>query len=64
MPIKPDYEINNNHVYPESYNAEPVTALSDSFAIKIIVRNFGRAKEDSIAVQIVRTFNDNTSVNL
>ena len=59
---KPDYETNDNHVYAESYNAEPITALSDSFAIKIIVRNFGRAKEDSVAVRIVRTFSDNTSI--
>ena len=59
---KPDYEINDNYVYPESYNSEPVTALSDSFAIKMIVRNFGRAKEDSIAVRVVRTLNDNSSI--
>lgn len=59
---KPDFEITNDHVYTESYNSDPVTALSDSFAIKMIVRNFGRAKEDSLDVQIVRTFNDNTTV--
>jgi hypothetical protein len=58
---KPDYEIKNDNVYSESYNTEPITALSDSFAIKMIVNNFGRAKEDSLAVRIVRTFNDNTS---
>ncbi|HEU5289073.1 MAG TPA: C25 family cysteine peptidase, partial [Cyclobacteriaceae bacterium] len=59
---KPDYEISNDAVYSESYSSDPVTALSDSFAIKMIVRNFGRAKEDSLAVKIVRTFNDNTTV--
>lgn len=59
---KPDYEVTNNNVYTESYTSDPVTALSDSFAIKIIVRNFGRAKEDSIAVRITRTLNDNTIV--
>ena len=59
---KPDYEITNDDVFPEPYTNDPVTALSDSFAIKMIVRNFGRAKEDSLAVRIVRTFNDNTTV--
>lgn len=59
---KPDYEITDNHVYSESYNIDPVTALSDSFAIKMIVRNFGRAKEDSVTVQIVRSFNDNSTI--
>ncbi|HEY3429675.1 MAG TPA: C25 family cysteine peptidase, partial [Cyclobacteriaceae bacterium] len=59
---KPDFETNDNHVYAESYDAQPITALSDSFAIKIIVRNFGSAKEDSLAVRIVRTLNDNSTV--
>ena len=59
---EPDFETNNNHVFAESYDGQPITALSDSFAIKIIVRNFGRAKEDSLAVRIVRTLNDNSTV--
>ncbi len=59
---KPDYEINDNYVYPESFNSEPITALSDSFALKLIVRNFGSAKEDSIAVRVVRTLNDNSNI--
>jgi hypothetical protein len=59
---KPDYEIKNDHVYIESFTQDPVTALSDSFAINMIVRNFGRAKEDTLAIQVRRTFNDNTSV--
>lgn len=59
---KPDYETNPNHVYIESYSAEPVTALSDSFAIKIIVRNFGRTKEDSLAVRVVRQLSNNTTI--
>lgn len=58
---KPDYETSDNYVYAESYNADPITALSDSFAINIIVRNFGRAREDSIAVRVLRTFSDNTT---
>lgn len=59
---KPDYEINNTRVYAESYKAEPITALSDSFALKIIVRNFGRAKEDTLEVSVTRTLNDNSTV--
>lgn len=59
---KPDFETNNNHVYAESYDGQPITALSDSFAINIIVRNFGRAKEDSLAVRVTRTLNDNSTI--
>lgn len=59
---KPDYEISDTHIYAESYTAEPITALSDSFALKIIVRNFGRAKEDTLEIRVTRTLGDNTSV--
>jgi len=59
---KPDYEINNNSVFEESLNGEPITAFSDSFAIKIVVRNFGRAKENSVTVRITQTLNDNSTV--
>lgn len=59
---KPDFEINAASIYEESFDAEPITALSDSFAIKIPVRNFGRAKEDNLAVRVTRIVSDNTSV--
>lgn len=59
---KPDYEVNNTRVFAESYTSEPITALSDSFALKIIVRNFGRAKEDTLDVSVTRTLNDNSTV--
>ncbi len=59
---KPDYETGNDRVYATSYTAEPITVLSDSFALKIIVRNFGRTKEDTLRVRVVRTLNDNATV--
>jgi hypothetical protein len=59
---KPDYEINNTSIFPESYTSEPITALSDSFALKIIVRNFGRAKEDTLEVSVTRTLSDASTV--
>jgi hypothetical protein len=58
---KPDYEINENNVFIESFNGAPITALSDSFALNIIVRNFGQAKKDSLLVEVTRTFNDNST---
>lgn len=59
---KPDYEINGTSIFPESYTTEPITMLSDSFALKIIVRNFGRAKEDTLEVRVTRTLSDNSTV--
>lgn len=60
---KPDYETNTAHIFAESYTPEPITALSDSFALKIIVRNFGRAKEDTLDIRVTRTLSDNTTVS-
>ncbi len=58
---KPDYGIDDAAVTLESYDGKPITALADSFALKINIRNFGRAQNDSIRVRVTRTFNDNTS---
>jgi len=59
---KPDYEVNNNNVFLESFTGEPVTALTDSFALKIIVRNFGQANDKILAVEVKRTLNDNSVI--
>lgn len=60
---KPDYETNSAHIFSESYTAEPITALSDSFALKIIVRNFGRAKEDTLDIRVTQTLSDNSTIS-
>ncbi|MFN8337050.1 MAG: C25 family cysteine peptidase [Cyclobacteriaceae bacterium] len=60
---KPDYEINTANIFAESYTADPITAVSDSFALKIVVRNFGRAKEDTLDIRVKRLLSDNTVIN-
>ena len=59
---KADYEINEDNVFIESFDGSPVTALTDSFALKFVVRNFGQAKEANMVVELTRTFADNSSV--
>jgi Peptidase family C25 len=59
---KPDYEVNDDNVFAESFTGEPITALSDSFALKIIVRNFGRASKDTLDIRVTRTLSDNSTV--
>lgn len=59
---KPDLEINDNNVYLESLDGKPITTFSDSFAIKMIVRNFGQARESAVKIQVTRTFGDNSSL--
>jgi hypothetical protein len=59
---KPDLEIKDENVYLESFNGETITALTDSFALKIIVRNFGRATEDTMRIEVKRYLNDNSLI--
>ena len=57
-----DLEINDNNVAIESFDGQPITALLDSFAVRMIVRNFGRAKRDTIRIEVLRTLNDNSTI--
>jgi hypothetical protein len=61
-PRKADLEINDSNLSFESFDGQPITALTDSFAIKMIVRNFGQAKEDTIRIEVLRTLNDNSTI--
>ncbi len=54
-PVTPDYEISEENVFLDSFNDEPVTSLADSFAVKMITRNFGRTSNDSLRVNVSRT---------
>ncbi|HYG18804.1 MAG TPA: C25 family cysteine peptidase, partial [Ohtaekwangia sp.] len=59
---KPDLEINANTIAFESFDGESITALSDSFAIKIVVRNFGQARPDTLRLQVERILSDNSVI--
>jgi hypothetical protein len=59
---KPDYEINDGALSIQSFTSKPVTALSDSFAIKINVRNFGITNSEKLKVTVTRTLADNTVI--
>lgn len=59
---KPDYEINNGSVSIVSLDGKSVTAQSDSFAIDIRVRNFGRAQPGPVKIKVVRTLSDNSTI--
>ncbi|HKY52835.1 MAG TPA: C25 family cysteine peptidase, partial [Anaerolineales bacterium] len=59
---KPDLEIKDDDVTIESFDNEPVTAMTDSFAINLIIRNYGQAKRDTIRVEVLRTLNDNSTI--
>jgi len=52
---KPDLEINDTSVYLESMDGKAITTFSDSFAIKIIVRNFGQSRESFVKIRVDRT---------
>ncbi len=58
----PDYEITNSSLSLFSFDGKPVTALSDSFAIKMVVRNNGVVKNKPAKIRMTRTFRNGSSV--
>ncbi|MFN3839402.1 MAG: C25 family cysteine peptidase [Cyclobacteriaceae bacterium] len=58
---KPDYEVNSNTLAVESLDGEPVTALTNEFSLRLIIRNFGQAVLQPVAVRVTRIFNDNST---
>jgi hypothetical protein len=63
-PTMPDYELNSSTMAIEGYNGEKVNALSDSFNIKYVVTNFGKALADSILVSLKRTYANGMSTTV
>ena len=58
---KPDYEIKKENVFIDAFNNEPITALTDSFRLNFVVRNFGNAKNKSFRITVTRTPEDGPS---
>lgn len=56
----PDFEINESNISLTSFDDKKVTALSDSFNVSMVVRNFGRTLSDSLNVQVRRKLENDT----
>ncbi|MEO9869303.1 putative type IX secretion system sortase PorU2 [Ekhidna sp.] len=54
----PDYQIDDNTVSAEAIEGGQILASQDSFKIDVVVKNFGRTVQDSLIVQVNRTFAD------
>ncbi|MEQ1587601.1 MAG: C25 family cysteine peptidase, partial [Cyclobacteriaceae bacterium] len=59
---KPDYEITSASLSLASFDNKPVTATSDSFAIKIVLKNLGLAKTDPVKIKLTRELSDGSPV--
>lgn len=55
---KPDFELSTGAVSVVSFDGSPVTAQTDSFAVEFRVRNFGRADNRPLKVEVRRTLTD------
>lgn len=51
---KPDFEINSDNITLNTFDNKQITALSDSFNLSFVVRNFGITSHDSLHVQVRR----------
>jgi len=57
----PDYSIDNGSASLASFDDRPITSLTDSFALKIVVKNLGAFKPKPVRIRVIRTFNDNST---
>ncbi len=60
---KPDFEIGNGNISISSYDGDPVTVLSDSFRLNVVVRNFGQTRNKPIRISVERILPDNSRVS-
>lgn len=58
----PDYAIAEENVFVESFDGEPVTAQSDSLALRLIIPNYGAATGDTLWVRVMRTLPDESTI--
>ncbi len=56
----PDYSVDNSSLSLVSVDAKPITSISASFDLKIIVKNLGAVNANPIKIRVTRTFNDNS----
>lgn len=59
-PILPDYEIRTSDVF---FTPETPNAKMDSFAVSVIVRNLGRAIDDSVRIDVTRVLPNGARIN-
>ncbi|WPP48575.1 putative type IX secretion system sortase PorU2 [Catalinimonas niigatensis] len=60
---KPELEINDNSLFVTPLQEGPITVFSDSFAVNLVVRNFGSTSRDSLSVSVNRTLSNGTVVS-
>jgi hypothetical protein len=58
---EPDYEITNSSLSLISFDGKTITSLTDSFAIRIVVRNLGVVKNKPVKIKVTRTFRDGST---
>lgn len=58
----PDYSISNQGVSLVSLDGKPVTATSDEFALRLIVKNTGASDEAPLKIKVTRTLSNATTL--
>jgi hypothetical protein len=58
----PDYAISEENVFIEAFDGEPVTAQSDSLALRLIIPNYGAAINDTLWIRVTRTLPDESAI--
>ena len=60
---KSDLEITESGVSITSFDGSPITIQTDSFAVRMIVKNYGLAPDTTVRIEVLRTLSDNTTIS-
>ncbi|MEJ1239414.1 C25 family cysteine peptidase [Chryseolinea sp. T2] len=60
---KSDLEITDSGVSVASFDGKPITMQSDSFAVRMVVKNYGLAPNTTVRIEVLRTLSDNTTIS-
>jgi len=60
---QPDFDLRAEELEIVPLEEGPVTAFSDSFAIQLVVRNFGSTRQDSLRVSVNRTLGNGSTIS-
>ncbi|MBV6645331.1 MAG: hypothetical protein KI790_07765 [Cyclobacteriaceae bacterium] len=59
---QPDYELVENDVLPRALEGDRILSSQSSFALDLIVRNYGKSSTDSLKISISRTLPDGEEI--
>jgi hypothetical protein len=60
----PDFAINEENIFVESVDGQPVNAFSETFNLGLILQNYGRTSDDTLSILVTRRLSNGETIEL